>query len=320
MLQSDLSRLTLVFLSSTLTILSVSCSTDTQPTVTSSEKPSPEANLQAAQPVNKPTLPALNPPQKTPENEPNAFELALDRAAGASAISKSAQSPEDWNLVTSLFQDAIALMQKVPANSPNSSNAKKQISVYQQEIKLAKLKAKPSKEKPITNQTDSTEISASQPTTKIKFPSRLPVLPTSKGLPPKTVVETNPNTQVFIVPIKRRIFRRVPVVEVTFNGQQRFDMVFDTGASNTLITPEMASALKVRTVSKAKVDTASAKGVTVPVGYVDSIELGGLVLNQVPVAIASKKSIEVGLLGHDFFGRYEVTIKRDTIELRPQSS
>ena len=54
------------------------------------------------------------------------------------------------------------------------------------------------------------------------------------------------------------------------------------------------------------------------VGYVDSIEVGGAVIKNVPVAIAPSPELEVGLLGHDFFGDYDVTIKRDLVEFRPR--
>ena len=43
------------------------------------------------------------------------------------------------------------------------------------------------------------------------------------------------DTRVFRVPIKRRS-GRTPVIDVTFNGGQSFEMIVDTGASKTLIT------------------------------------------------------------------------------------
>ena len=60
------------------------------------------------------------------------------------------------------------------------------------------------------------------------------------------------------------------------------------------------------------------EAVEFPVGYVDSMEVGGVMVNKVPVAIAGTE-LETGLLGHDFFGNYDVTIKRNVVEFRPQS-
>jgi predicted aspartyl protease len=120
-----------------------------------------------------------------------------------------------------------------------------------------------------------------------------------------------------VAPIKRRI-GGTPVIDVTFNGNKQFEMILDTGASGTVITQAMADALGIIPVAKAKANTASAKAVEFPVGYVDSMEAAGIVVRKVGVAIAGSE-LETGLLVHDFFGDYEITIKRDAIEFRPPS-
>jgi predicted aspartyl protease len=150
--------------------------------------------------------------------------------------------------------------------------------------------------------------------------------------PPRTLKTTSPSVsppvnnpinilprdnEVFIAPIKRRV-GGTPIIEVTFNGTQRFEMILDTGASGTVITQKIATALGVRPVGKTKANTASAKAVEFPIGYLDSMEAGGMKVNQVPVAIAGTE-LETGLLGHDFFGNYDVTIKRNVVEFRPQT-
>ena len=134
---------------------------------------------------------------------------------------------------------------------------------------------------------------------------------------PPLTQEKEESTEVFAVPIKRRI-GGTPIIEVTFNGNQQFEMIVDTGASGTVITQQMANALGVVTVGKAKANTASSKAVEFPVGYVDSIEAGGVTVNKVAVAIAGS-DLETGLLGHDFFGDYDLTIKRNVVEFRPHS-
>ncbi|MEG5127064.1 retropepsin-like aspartic protease [Microcoleus sp. ARI1-B5] len=120
---------------------------------------------------------------------------------------------------------------------------------------------------------------------------------------------------VFQTKIKRRE-ANIPVIEVTFNGQQKFDMMVDSGASGTVITPAMAKALGV--VLQGTVQKQTANGVaTFPLGRLTSIEAGGLAVNNVVVAISP--SLDIGLLGHDFFGNKDMTIKQDVIEFRSRS-
>jgi aspartyl protease family protein len=119
---------------------------------------------------------------------------------------------------------------------------------------------------------------------------------------------------VFTAPIKRRE-SGIPVIDVTFNNFKRFEMVVDTGASSTMITRSMASTLGVVPVKTIKANTASAVGVEFPVGYVQSIAVDGAVAAQVPVMIAGPDQ-DMGLLGHDFFGNYDVTIKQNVVEFR----
>ncbi len=131
------------------------------------------------------------------------------------------------------------------------------------------------------------------------------------------IPEKKPDIAAFRAPIKRRI-GGTPIIDVTFNGKQRFEMIVDTGASGTVITQQMAKLLAVTTVGKAKANTASAMEVEFPIGYVDSIEAGGVKVKQVAVAIAGSQ-LQNGLLGHDFFGNYDITIKSNVVEFRPRS-
>ena len=93
-------------------------------------------------------------------------------------------------------------------------------------------------------------------------------------------------------------------------------MIVDTGASGTVITQQMASALGVVPVGKAKANTASDRNVEFAIGYIKSIEVGGAVIHNISVAIAPSADLEMGLLGQDFFSNYDVTIKRDVVEFR----
>ncbi len=322
MLQSFLSRATLIFVSSALAVLCVACSEDKRNTATGdNEQPTPIGDLASVQPTVEPATPAVPPkaqPLETSESEPSVFEMGLDKAVGAWSISQSAQSPDDWNLVASQYQDAIALMRKVRRQTPEFAFAQSKITEYQRQIRYAKQKATP---RPVTSLVAEPQkrivVAVPQAATTPKFTS--PRVAT-KPLPPESGLRSSvmliPEQTVFTAPIKRRA-GGTPIVEVTFNGQKKFEMIVDTGASGTVITQEMANTLGIVPVGKAKANTASSRAVEFPVGYVNSMAVAGVIVNKVPVAIAGAE-LETGLLGHDFFGNYDVTIKRNIVEFRPQ--
>ena len=116
--------------------------------------------------------------------------------------------------------------------------------------------------------------------------------------------------QMIRVPIEDRA-SGIPVVAVTFNGNRRFPMLLDTGASITTITPEMARVLRFRQENTIKLTVANGQTVNVPVGRVPSIEVGGFVMDDFEVAVAS-----VPLLGQNFHGRFNMTIRENFIFLR----
>lgn len=319
MLQSFLSRATLILVSSALAILCVACSEDKQNTVAGgNEQPAPIGDLASVEPAVEPPTPAVTPevqPLEPSESEPSLFEQGLDKAVGAWSISRSAQSPGDWILVANQYQDAIALMERVRRQSPEFAIAQTKITEYRRQIKYAQQQAAP---RPV-RLVEPKRIVVVVPQTAItpKYtspPQETKPLSIKPALPSSAVVI--PDQEVFTAPIKRRL-GGTPIVEVTFNGQQKFEMIVDTGASGTVITQEMANALGIVTVGRAKANTASSRAVEFPVGYVNSMAVGGVIVNKVPVAIAGA-DLETGLLGHDFFGNYDVTIKRNVVEFRPQ--
>ncbi|HBL00010.1 MAG TPA: hypothetical protein DD001_23155 [Microcoleaceae bacterium UBA10368] len=136
-------------------------------------------------------------------------------------------------------------------------------------------------------------------------------------LPKELTPATSPvaNSGVFQAKIKRRE-ANIPVIEVTFNGKEKFDMMVDSGASGTVITPAMAKALGVVTQGTVKAKTPNGDA-TFPLCRLTSMEAGGLAIQNVVVAISP--SLDIGLLGHDFFGDKDVTIKQDVIEFRSRS-
>jgi len=288
------SRSVLIVFAGTLTFLGTGCSTNNSTNHQSNIDNTPLVALK-----NTPAAPTASlKPQKI---EPNQFDIALDKASGALAISQSAQSPDDWGLVANQWNEAIALMKSVPASSPNKAIAQKKLVQYQQNLSYAQQQAsRPVQVRPRVAVIPQTQSATSSDRFPVQAPPLLPVPPSQK---------------VFQALIKNRN-GGTPVVDATFNGAGQFEMIVDTGASGTVITQQMASALGVVPVGKTKANTASDRNVEFAIGYINSIEVGGAVIENVPVAIAPSADLEIGLLGQDFFSNYDVTIKRDVVEFR----
>ncbi len=123
----------------------------------------------------------------------------------------------------------------------------------------------------------------------------------------------SPDKDVFQAPIKRR-HHGIPVIDVTFNGKQTFEMLVDTGASGTVITPQVAVALGFSPMAKVKINSATDREVEMPVGRIASIEVAGAVVKNPFVAVAP--ALDTGLLGENFFKNYDVTVKENVIEFR----
>ncbi len=116
---------------------------------------------------------------------------------------------------------------------------------------------------------------------------------------------------IYRTPIISRI-AGIPVILVKFNDSLEFPMMVDTGASGTLITPMMASSLNLKPAGQVNVQTPSGY-TTLDVGYLDSIAVDGVKVVNVPVAVGLPH-MHVGLLGHDFFGDLDVTVREEVVE------
>lgn len=113
------------------------------------------------------------------------------------------------------------------------------------------------------------------------------------------------------VPIIRRA-GRTPVIAVNFNDSQTYEMILDTGASGTLITRRMANDLNLRQNGEIVASIADGSRVRFPTSRVSSISVDGARVSEVDVAIA--EDMDIGLLGHDFFGNYDIRIGKDVVE------
>jgi aspartyl protease family protein len=134
---------------------------------------------------------------------------------------------------------------------------------------------------------------------------------------PPTVEGRAANPGFIEIPIKRRD-AGIPVVDVLINGNKSFEMMFDTGASGTVITQTMAEQLGLEETGTARVNTASQNDLEVSVTQIDSIEINGIRADNLSVGISP--TLDIGLLGQDFFGGYDVTIKEEIIEFRMRES
>ncbi|MBD0335221.1 MAG: clan AA aspartic protease [Cyanobacteria bacterium Co-bin13] len=222
------------------------------------------------------TAPAAAEPAAAPSQ--SYFREGVNRATSAVNIGKSAQSPDDWQLAASRWQQALSLMQKVPASDPNHATAQAKIKEYQQNLTSAQ--------------------------------QRVQGVPQAAA---SAAASQDNGGLVAQIPIVERR-GGTPVVPVTLSGQkgkQQFSMLFDTGATGTLITAEMANALGVVIVGETLATIADGSQVSLPIGYVDAIEAGGLRKEAMLVAIGG----DMALLGQDFYGKYGISLGGSSINL-----
>jgi predicted aspartyl protease len=256
----------LLIMSSLLALGSVSCSSDSAET-SASPSPSPVASPATSPPASPSTSPSASPsislapvlkpkppgvqkavasPTPTPSPNSETFDRAMDIAAGAVTISKSAVSRDDWKLVASYWQQAINLLKQVPSSSPKGALAQTKLSQYQRLLAEAKEKSAP---------------------------------------PLKKTTQGDVNPQFFSVPIKGRR-HGTPIIEVNFNGARKFEMLFDTGANVTLITREMAYSLRLKPQGLTKVTVADGAEVVVYQTTLKTLEIDGRVKRNMQVVVA----------------------------------
>ena len=275
-----------------------------------------ESSSDVVTPAANPALTAQPLPTRAPSppaaaaaapSRANSYRDAVDRAASATALSQIAQSQDDWRLAASRWQQAIALLGALPASDPNYKAAQAQLPDYRRRLSTAQQQAARSvpggSSNVFTRPALTPNPSGTASTSTAANPSGSPA----------SASQPAPGSS-FRVPIVRRA-GGTPVINVTFNGGQQFDMILDTGASGTLVTPAMATALNLTPVGQTRVNTASSRNVTLSLGYVNSIEVGGAIAQNVLVAISGPE-LSIGLLGQDFFGHYDVTIRQNEVELR----
>lgn len=161
--------------------------------------------------------------------------------------------------------------------------------------------------------------------------SETPISEAKKDNPPSVDSSTNPETETtnpnenstkteksegnfFSIPIKRRV-GGIPLIDVIINGNKNFQMLLDTGASITTITPTMGKELNIK--SEQTVPMATAGGIIQSdLGKVESIKAGDLQVDNLLVSLSP--SLAFGLLGQNFYSNYDIIIKENVIEFHPR--
>ena len=118
--------------------------------------------------------------------------------------------------------------------------------------------------------------------------------------------------QLIRVPIKY-FSNGIPVIDVLFNHEFRFEMIVDTGAAMTCINPYMAERLGLRTDKFEEFRLGDGQLIEEPVAIVRSIAVGLAERNHLEVAISAYLSI--GLLGQNFLSHFDIHILQTEIEL-----
>lgn len=90
--------------------------------------------------------------------------------------------------------------------------------------------------------------------------------------------------QEAVIPYK--VTDPLPVVPIEINGQ-KVDTIIDTGASDLMIDDKLAAELGVELISDSKGVGGGDKTATVSYGKIESIEIGGITITNVPVSVTS---------------------------------
>jgi len=108
----------------------------TSPTPSAASTPSPTAS---PSPSAASTPSSTASPASLPQSDP--FREAVNKAMSAATTAQTAKSKDEWNLVASQWQEAIALMQAVPSSHPKFTVAQEKAVEYQSKLEYAQKNA-----------------------------------------------------------------------------------------------------------------------------------------------------------------------------------
>lgn len=135
--------------------------------------------------------------------------------------------------------------------------------------------------------------------------------------PTPTVHRSNPSSPaIWSIPIKRRA-AGIPVVEVMLTHsykRQTIEMLWDTGASVTVLPPELAKNLNLEPKQILEIHTASGTAMAVK-SSVDKIQVGNQTIQNATVVVVP--GVPMALLGQNLYPQHSLTIGASAIQLQP---
>ena len=259
--------------------------------ITACTSPKTLTQLPVVSPEPIPT-PAIQAAPPSPPNQSQVYEQALSKADAATAIGQSAISKDDWFLVAQNLKESVQMLKSIDPKSTQYILAAKVLPKYEHQLNSATQKA--------ANFTNKSAHTSNHPRRE------------SASAPATTTTAALPQRETFSIPIQQKL-GGVPVVEVTMNNQ-KVSMLMDTGASHTLITPSIARRLKLEVEGSSQASTANGTAIF-DNSTIDRVQFGAGEVNHLRVAIG-QDNLPYGLLGHDVYDGYDITIKESSIEFR----
>ena len=138
------------------------------------------------------------------------------------------------------------------------------------------------------------------------------------------LLEIIPTSEVLKTPttVPIRIVKNAIYVNATLNQKEYITLLLDTGASHTIITPDVAELLGIspkKDAPKGTITLIGGKTIEVPVVSLSKIKVGDAVVNNLMVGVYSvfpNAPLVDGILGTDFLRHFTVTVDHHTRQLR----
>jgi len=92
-------------------------------------------------------------------------------------------------------------------------------------------------------------------------------------------------------------YKGIPTVKSKVNGSRELDFILDTGAQMTVLSSEMAKKLNVKPLVSGSRGAGAGGEFSVDLGMIDSLQLGDIVIKNVPVAIIDSRKLTFKLFG-----------------------
>jgi predicted aspartyl protease len=122
--------------------------------------------------------------------------------------------------------------------------------------------------------------------------------------------------------VQFRVIKNAIIVEATLNQQKSVPLLLDTGASNTIIAPDLSEYAQVNQKEetiKQKVLLVGGETIEMPFAKLPEIRVGEAVVKNLTVGIYKafpERPFVKGILGADFLNNFTVTIDHSTHQLK----